>query len=157
MSNAPPVAWRYKNKDDERWLLAYDHPGNCWDQVEGLDQRGWRCWHCGEFFPVAEREKARGHFGCFQDNPQCIVPKETWQAMTNKIERAQKERDEANVCSWQNLDRILDVLRAAGCCKDSYVHAPEDVVANAIRDWLRLSASARAEVQEPRTAAGSLD
>lgn len=38
---------------------------------------------------------------------------------------------------WQNLDRILDALEKAGCCRNGYVHAPEDVVANTIRDWLR--------------------
>jgi len=38
---------------------------------------------------------------------------------------------------WQNLDRILDVLEKAGCTRGGYVHAAEDVVANAIRDWLR--------------------
>lgn len=95
MSNEPPVAWRYKDKDDEQWLLAYDKPGAAFDLVEGLDPRGWRCWHCGEFFTVADKEKARSHFGKYQDDPQCIVPKETWQAMTSKIERAQKERDDA--------------------------------------------------------------
>lgn len=41
------------------------------------------------------------------------------------------------VPEWQNLDRILDALERAGCCRDGYVHAPEDVVANAIREWLR--------------------
>lgn len=95
MSNNAPVAYRYKDKDDEQWLLAYDHPGTAFDQVEGLDPRGWRCWHCGEFFTVSENEKARSHFGRYQDDPQCIVPKETWQAMTHKIEHAQKERDMA--------------------------------------------------------------
>lgn len=38
---------------------------------------------------------------------------------------------------WQNLDRIIDALEKAGLCKNSSVSAPEDVVANAIRDWLR--------------------
>lgn len=38
---------------------------------------------------------------------------------------------------WQNMDLIIDALERAGCCRDGYVIAPEDVVANAIRDWLR--------------------
>ena len=38
---------------------------------------------------------------------------------------------------WQNLDRIIDELERAGCTRNGYVHAPEDVVANVIRDWLR--------------------
>ena len=45
---------------------------------------------------------------------------------------------------WQNLDRIIDALERAGCCRDGYVHAPEDVVANAIRDWLRSLAEQQA-------------
>lgn len=58
--------------------------------------------------------------------------------------------------SWKNLDRILDVLQAAGCCKDGRVHAPEDVVANAIRDWLssaqRLEPAKTADDNELRAA-----
>jgi hypothetical protein len=39
---------------------------------------------------------------------------------------------------WQNLDSILGALERAGCCTENgYIHAAEDVVANALRDWLR--------------------
>lgn len=48
----------------------------------------------------------------------------------------QKAADAWNLRSWKNLDRIIDALEAAGCCKNGRVHAPEDVVAGAIRNWL---------------------
>lgn len=41
----------------------------------------------------------------------------------------------------ENIDRILDALEAAGCCRNNYVNAPEDVVANAIREFLRARCS----------------
>ena len=54
--------------------------------------------------------------------------------------------------AWQNLDKILDVLEAAGCCQNGYVNAPEDVVANALRDWLRsLYAAPASNPQEKMT------
>lgn len=37
----------------------------------------------------------------------------------------------------ENLDRIIDALQAAGCCRNGCVYAVEDVVANAIRDFIR--------------------
>ena len=42
---------------------------------------------------------------------------------------------------WQNIDKIIDVLDKAGCCREGMVHAPEDVVANLLRDWLRALAA----------------
>ncbi len=40
---------------------------------------------------------------------------------------------------WMDIDLIIDALDAAGCCKNGYVNAPEDVVARALRDWLSSS------------------
>jgi hypothetical protein len=53
---------------------------------------------------------------------------------------------------WQNLDRILDALEKAGCCRNGYVHAPEDVVANTIRDWLRSLPQSPDPGQPPKAA-----
>ena len=61
--------------------------------------------------------------------------------VAGNIEEAAKEIERLRVQlaaqPWQNIDAILDALEAAGCCKNDYVHAPEDVVANTIRNWLR--------------------
>lgn len=40
---------------------------------------------------------------------------------------------------WQNLDLIIDALEKAECCRNGHVYAAEDVIAHAIRDWLRAS------------------
>lgn len=50
----------------------------------------------------------------------------------------EKYRLDTTMIEWQNIDKILDVLEQAGCCRNGYIHAPEDVVANTIRDWLRV-------------------
>lgn len=39
--------------------------------------------------------------------------------------------------AWQNIDKIIDALEAAGCCRNGQVSSSEDHVANTIRDWLR--------------------
>ena len=58
-----------------------------------------------------------------------------------------QDRD-AVIEEWQNIDNILDVLEKAGCCRNGHVHAAEDVVANAIRDWLRALKSPPAGEKE---------
>lgn len=62
--------------------------------------------------------------------------KDHWRQLVLELARDLHEETEA-LPQWQNLDHIIDVLEKAGCTKDGRVHAPEDVVANALRDWLR--------------------
>jgi hypothetical protein len=62
---------------------------------------------------------------------------------TKTMVREALDRDSVHASKrepWQNLDSILDVLDRAGCCTGTgYIHAAEDVVANALRNWLRTS------------------
>lgn len=50
-----------------------------------------------------------------------------------KVLKALGRSDEA----WQNIDRIINSLEDAGCCRNGQVMASEDHVANTIRNWLR--------------------
>jgi hypothetical protein len=73
-----------------------------------------------------------------------LILSNTWATMDEKV-GGSFEAAEAIIAlfakaDWQNLDRIIDVLEKAGCCRDGYVNAPEDVVANTLRDWLRILA-----------------
>lgn len=64
--------------------------------------------------------------------------------VSEAIDEIKRLRRQVQQQPWQNLDSILNAMEAADCCHDDYVHAPQDVVANALRDWLR-SASERAK------------
>lgn len=69
-------------------------------------------------------------------------PEMGWSADAEAIDakvaaEAADEIERLRARPWQNLDAIIDALEKANLTRGGYVNAPEDVVANTIRDWLR--------------------